>query len=68
MSGWDGDKNDYLTRQRDGRPVVGVRQFHPNPDVCCEACVFRSGKHSPWCPGCPQPGSEANENAAAVKV
>jgi hypothetical protein len=47
---WDGDKNDYLTRERDGNPVVGVRQYNPNPDVCCERCVFGRGPHSSWCP------------------
>lgn len=26
------------------------RPFRPNPEQCCEACVFGSGVHEPWCP------------------
>lgn len=26
------------------------RPFEPNPDVCCEACVFGRGPHADWCP------------------
>jgi hypothetical protein len=23
---------------------------YPNPDQCCERCVFGTGNHSTWCP------------------
>jgi hypothetical protein len=25
------------------------RPFHPDPEYCCEACVFGRGEHSDWC-------------------
>jgi hypothetical protein len=50
---WDGDKNEYLTRERDGNPVIGVRQYRVNPEHCCEACVFGRGEHSGWCKPAP---------------
>jgi hypothetical protein len=25
------------------------RPFQPNPEICCEACVFGRGQHSPAC-------------------
>lgn len=25
------------------------RPYKPNPDVCCEACVFKGGPHALWC-------------------
>jgi hypothetical protein len=26
------------------------RRYQPNPDKCCEACVFGRGEHAAWCP------------------
>ena len=26
------------------------RVYKPNAAKCCEACVFGSDKHTPWCP------------------
>jgi hypothetical protein len=26
------------------------RPNRPNPDLCCEACVYGKGKHAEWCP------------------
>jgi len=26
-----------------------MEQYKPNPDMCCEACVFKRGEHSEWC-------------------
>ena len=26
------------------------RPYQPNPDYCCEACVFGRGEHAEWCP------------------
>jgi len=23
--------------------------YHPDPDQCCEACVFGRGEHAAWC-------------------
>jgi hypothetical protein len=23
--------------------------YHPNPEQCCEACVFGAGEHAEWC-------------------
>lgn len=23
--------------------------YKPNPEMCCEACIFGSGEHAPWC-------------------
>jgi hypothetical protein len=23
--------------------------FRPNPEMCCEACVFGRGEHAEWC-------------------
>jgi hypothetical protein len=23
--------------------------YHPDPEKCCEACVFGSGEHARWC-------------------
>jgi hypothetical protein len=25
-------------------------QIQPDPQQCCDACVFKSGKHADWCP------------------
>lgn len=25
------------------------KPYQPNPDVCCEACVFKRGAHAAWC-------------------
>lgn len=25
------------------------RPYRPSPKMCCEACVFGRGPHSPWC-------------------
>lgn len=24
--------------------------YRPDPEKCCEACVFGRGQHSDWCP------------------
>lgn len=62
---WDGDKNTYLNNMRDGKLPVNSRQFHPNPDVCCEACVFGRGPHARWCAKFPMdvdgPGRDPKE-------
>lgn len=53
MSGWDGDKNDYLNKMRDGKMDVYSRRFHT--DGCCPRCVFGPGskyspnEHAVWC-------------------
>jgi len=23
--------------------------YHPDPEKCCEACIFGRGKHADWC-------------------
>jgi hypothetical protein len=28
---------------------LNSRPFHPDPEKCCEACVFGTGLHAPWC-------------------
>ena len=32
------------------------RPYNPDPEYCCEACVFGRGEHAEWCekrvPGC----------------
>jgi hypothetical protein len=25
------------------------RRYEPNPEHCCEACVFGRGAHADWC-------------------
>jgi hypothetical protein len=30
-------------------PDIQSRPYKPNPDVCCERCVFTTGEHAPWC-------------------
>jgi len=27
------------------------RVYRPDPEQCCEACVFGRGVHAEWCPG-----------------
>jgi hypothetical protein len=34
--------------------------YRPNPEKCCEACVFGSGKHGDWCV-LPLPGGIASD-------
>lgn len=35
------------------------RVYQPNPQQCCEACVFGTGdQHAPWCcPTCREPAT-----------
>jgi hypothetical protein len=37
------------------------RPYNPDPEYCCEACVFGRGEHAEWCekrvPGCNRPQS-----------
>ncbi len=36
-----------MTTDRDGNRS---NPYHPNPEKCCEACIFGSGEHAPFCP------------------
>jgi hypothetical protein len=36
-----------MTGDRDGNRS---NPYRPNPEHCCEACVFGKGPHSVWCP------------------
>jgi hypothetical protein len=27
-----------------------VGDYHPNPEKCCETCIFGTGLHEWWCP------------------
>jgi hypothetical protein len=31
------------------QPSFTMPQAEPNPEMCCEACVFGSGEHAEWC-------------------
>ncbi len=33
-----------------GAKSRGNFPHYPNPEHCCERCVFDSGEHSVWCP------------------
>ena len=28
---------------------IRSRVYRPNPEQCCEKCVFNSGRHAAWC-------------------
>ena len=28
---------------------IQSKPYQPNPDLCCEACVFKRGQHATWC-------------------
>jgi hypothetical protein len=28
---------------------IQSRPYKPDPEKCCEACVFGTGLHAPWC-------------------
>lgn len=28
---------------------IQSRDYRPNPEFCCEACVFGRGPHAEWC-------------------
>jgi hypothetical protein len=47
---WDGDKNAYLNKMRDGQLAPRSGPYRPNPTHCCEACTFLRGLHADWCP------------------
>lgn len=61
---WDGDKNDYLNRMRDGNPRLVSRPSRTAG--CCEACTFLRGLHAVWCPHYREPDAPRAESAGAA--
>lgn len=53
---WDPGKAAYLhgRSKRDwtkpGYELLIMGEVKPNPEWCCEACVFGRGAHAPFCP------------------
>jgi hypothetical protein len=45
-----------MTTDRDG---PRSNPYHPDPEKCCEACVFGSGQHAVWCPARSHSGESA---------
>lgn len=35
-----------MTTDRDGNRS---NPYQPNPDMCCERCIFGTGRHAEWC-------------------
>lgn len=63
---WDGDKNDYLNRMRDGQLRIYSRPARPS--ACCEACTFLRGSHADWCPHYRTPGPVSDQQPAGAAL
>ena len=40
--------------------------YHPNAEMCCEACVFGRGEHARWCERRAGTGAEALPERLAI--
>jgi len=58
-----------MTGDRDGSRS---NPYQPNPDQCCEACVFGTGEHAKWCAShpvlTPQKLTQALQDFTAMKT